>query len=104
MDEPSYTFVGYCFGSDLASYTLGQAPGRPERVALVFLHKRDAQGLRIVRLQYIEPDQVLAAKVCFRRPRKFCAIVSPPGGHNSMPRIPETADEAGSQPTPSEKA
>ena len=50
MDEPSYTFVGYCFGSDLASYTLGPASGRPERVALAFVQKRDAEGLRIHRL------------------------------------------------------
>ena len=69
----------------------GPALGRPERVALAFVHKRNAEGLRIARLQHIEPDQVLAANVCFRRLRKFCAIVSPPGVHNSMPRIPETA-------------
>ena len=88
----SYTFVGYCFGSDLASYTLGPASGRPERVALAFVHQRDAEGLRIATLQYIEPDHVLAAKVCFRRVRNLCAIVGLPGIRNSMPRIPETAE------------
>ena len=87
MDEPSYTFVGYCFGSDLASYTLGPAPGRPERVALALVHKRDAEGLRIHSLHH-----VLAAKVCFRRVRNLCVIVGLPGIRNSMPRIPETAE------------
>ena len=95
VDELSCICYRYWFGNGFLNYTLGPAFDRPERATVVFVQKRNVETLRIVRMKFMDPYKVYAATICYAGCIGFCVIIRSHGGHNSMRRIFETADEAG---------
>ena len=75
--KPSYTTVGYCTLADLLGFRLDSPRGKPMRCVLVLFTKKDAEGLHIHKLEYIEPDQVSNAITCLRKLRTLSKRVQP---------------------------
>jgi hypothetical protein len=71
------TLVGYCTLDSLPAFRLDPPRGKPFRVAVCLLNKKDDEGFHIYKLEYIEPDQVEDATICFQKLRKFCKKIRP---------------------------
>jgi hypothetical protein len=69
--------VGYCTLDSLPAFRLDPPRGKPFRVAVCLLNKKDDEGFHIYKLEYIEPDQVEDATICFQKLRKFCKKIRP---------------------------
>jgi hypothetical protein len=67
--------VGYCTLSSLPGFRLDPPRGKQMRYALLVCSKKDAEGLHIHKLEYVENSQIDAAVKCFRKLRKVCTLI-----------------------------